>query len=583
MFGKIKKINNNEVTIENITGKALSSLMNCHVVFLEENRKIVGEVIYIDEVEAKILLVGEIINDRFHSGLIRKPSGVAQVRIISVNELELIYGKNELDKNNLYLGTSAIYQNFNISVPLNNFFSTHNVIIGNTGSGKSCGTARILQNLFLLNKEKPVKSHIILFDAYGEYTKAFDELNNVGLKFKKFTTKIMESGERQLKLPIHFLDVDDLALLLQVTSSDQIPVLSKALKLVKIFKSNSPEIKKYKNDIIAKCLMDILTSGKSSSNIRDQLIAVLTHYNTDELNLDSIIHQPGYDRTFRQCLLIDDNGKMNAIFEVMKFLQQFESTNFEDIKIEETIIYSLDDLYESLEFALISEGTINNDLAYKEMNILKVRLQSIINSDDRNIFDVEENINKDQYIKETYIDNNLVNINLSYVDDRFAKVLTKIISKILFNYGARYIPRGEIAFNIILEEAHRYVQNDNDINVIGYNIFDRITKEGRKYGVLLTFITQRPNELSKTALSQCANFIVFRIFHPSDLEIVKTMSTNVSYETLEQIKSLNPGSAFAFGTSFKIPVLINFQMPNPLPESTSVDIKRIWYENDNIE
>ena len=583
MFGKIKKINNNEVTIENITGKALSSLMNCHVVFLEENRKIVGEVIYIDEVEAKILLVGEIINDRFHSGLIRKPSGVAQVRIISVNELELIYGKNELDKNNLYLGTSAIYQNFNISVPLNNFFSTHNVIIGNTGSGKSCGTARILQNLFLLNKEKPVKSHIILFDAYGEYTKAFDELNNVGLKFKKFTTKIMESSERQLKLPIHFLDVDDLALLLQVTSSDQIPVLSKALKLVKIFKSNSPEIKKYKNDIIAKCLMDILTSGKSSSNIRDQLIAVLTHYNTDELNLDSIIHQPGYDRTFRQCLLIDDNGKMNAIFEVMKFLQQFESTNFEDIKIEETIIYSLDDLYESLEFALISEGTINNDLAYKEMNILKVRLQSIINSDDRNIFDVEENINKDQYIKETYIDNNLVNINLSYVDDRFAKVLTKIISKILFNYGARYIPRGEIAFNIILEEAHRYVQNDNDINVIGYNIFDRITKEGRKYGVLLTFITQRPNELSKTALSQCANFIVFRIFHPSDLEIVKTMSTNVSYETLEQIKSLNPGSAFAFGTSFKIPVLINFQMPNPLPESTSVDIKRIWYENDNIE
>ena len=583
MFGKIKKINNNEVTIENITGKALSSLMNCHVVFLEENRKIVGEVIYIDEVEAKILLVGEIINDRFHSGLIRKPSGVAQVRIISVNELELIYGKNELDKNNLYLGTSAIYQNFNISVPLNNFFSTHNVIIGNTGSGKSCGTARILQNLFLLNKEKPVKSHIILFDAYGEYTKAFDELNNVGLKFKKFTTKIMESSERQLKLPIHFLDVDDLALLLQVTSSDQIPVLSKALKLVKIFKSNSPEIKKYKNDIIAKCLMDILTSGKSSSNIRDQLIAVLTHYNTDELNLDSIIHQPGYDRTFRQCLLIDDNGKMNAIFEVMKFLQQFESTNFEDIKIEETIIYSLDDLYESLEFALISEGTINNDLAYKEMNILKVRLQSIINSDDRNIFDVEENINKDQYIKETYIDNNLVNINLSYVDDRFAKVLTKIISKILFNYGARYIPRGEIAFNIILEEAHRYVQNDNDINVIGYNIFDRITKEGRKYGVILTFITQRPNELSKTALSQCANFIVFRIFHPSDLEIVKTMSTNVSYETLEQIKSLNPGSAFAFGTSFKIPVLINFQMPNPLPESTSVDIKRIWYENDNIE
>ena len=582
MFGKIKKINNNEIVIENLTGKSIPSIINCHVVFLEDNRKIIGEIIYIDEIEAKILLVGEIINDTFHAGLIRKPSGTAEVRVINGSELELMYGKNSLNKENLYLGTSAVYQNFNISVPLNNFFSMHNAIIGNTGSGKSCGVARILQNLFLLNPEKPINSHIILFDAYGEYNKVFNELNDVGLKFKNFTTNVVTENEQQLKLPIQFLDVDDLALLLQATSSDQIPVLNKALKLVKIFKSSSPEIKKYKNDIIAKCLMDILTSGRSSSNIRDQIIAVLTHYNTEELNLDSIIHQPGYDRTFRQCLLIDDSGKMNAIFEVMKFLQQFESVNLEDIKIEEITNYTLNDLYESLEFALISEGTINNDLAYKEMNILKIRLQSIINSDAKNIFDVKDFVSKEDFIKNTFVNNNLVNINLSFIDDRFAKVLTKIYSKMLFNYTTKFIPRGGISFNIILEEAHRYVQNDNDINIIGYNIFDRITKEGRKYGTLLTFITQRPNELSKTALSQCANFIVFRVFHPSDLDIVKNMSTNVSSETLEQIKSLNPGCAFAFGTSFKIPVLINFKLPNPMPESTSVNIKKIWYERSDM-
>lgn len=581
MFGKIKRINNNEVTIENVTGKAISNIISCHVVFLEENRKIIGEVIYIDETEAKILLIGEIINNSFHSGLIRKPSGASQVRIINVSELELMYGKNELNKDNLYLGTSAVYQNFNISVPLNSFFSMHSAIIGNTGSGKSCGVARVLQNLFLLNQSKPINSHFVLFDAYGEYANVFNRLNEEGLRFKKFTTKIIDEDEEQLKLPIQFLDVDDLALLLQATSSDQIPVLNKTLKLVKIFKSQSPEIKKYKNDIIAKCLMDILTSGKPSTSIRDQIIAVLTHYNTNELNLESTIHQPGYDRTFRQCLLIDDSGKMNAIFEVMRFLEQFESVNLDDININEIINYNLNDLYESLEFALISEGTINNDIAYKEMNILKTRLQGIINSDDKNIFDVKDFISKEQFIKDTFIDNNLVNINLSFIDDRFAKVLTKIYSKMLFNYTTRYIPRGHISFNIILEEAHRYVQNDNDINIIGYNIFDRITKEGRKYGTLLTFITQRPNELSKTALSQCANFIVFRVFHPSDLEIVKNMSTNVSLETLEQIKSLNPGCAFAFGTSFKVPVLINFKLPNPMPISTSVDIKNIWYEESN--
>ena len=575
MFGKIKRINNNEVTIENSSGKAISSLIGCHVIFLEDSRRIVGEVTYIDEVEAKILLVGEIINNVFNAGIIKKPSGIAPVRVINKDELELIIGKSEIQKENLLLGTSSIYKTFNVSVPLNDIFANHLAIIGNTGSGKSCGVARMLQNLFFINK--PINSHIVLFDAYGEYVETFKNINNLGLNFASFSGNSKNGKEYQLKYPAWFLDVDDLALLLRVSSPDQLPVLKKSLKLVKIFKSNTPEIKRYKNDIIAKCLMDILTSGRSSSTIRDQVIAVLTHYNTEDLNLDSTIHQPGYDRTFRQCLLIDDSGKMNAIFEVMKFLQQFENIDLESIDIVDAMCYSLEDLYSALEFSLISEGTINNDIIYKEMNILKTRLQSIINSDTKHIFNVDEYIGKEEFVRDMFIKNNLVNIDLSDIDDDFAKVLTKIYSKLLFNYTTSLEKRGSLSFNIILEEAHRYVQNDNDINIIGYNIFDRITKEGRKYGTLLTFITQRPSELSTTSLSQCANFIVFRVFHPADLEIVRTMSTNVSMANIEQIKSLSPGSAFAFGVGFKIPTLVNFEFPNPIPESTSVNVKNIWF------
>lgn len=575
MFGKIKRINNNEVTIENISGKAISSLIGCHIIFLEDNRRIVGEVIYIDEIEAKILLVGEIINNVFNAGIVKKPSGIAPVRVINKEELELIIGKNEIQKENLLLGASAIYKTFNVSVPLNDIFANHLAIIGNTGSGKSCGVARILQNLFFINK--PIHSHIILFDAYGEYVDAFKTLDNAGLKFVSYSNQPKKDKEVQLKFPAWFLEVDDLALLLRVTSADQLPVLKKTLKLVKIFKGSSPQMKKYKNDIIAKCLIDILTSGRPSSTIRDQVIAVLTHYNTDDLNLESTIHQPGYDRSFRQCLLIDDSGKMNAIFEVMKFLQQFEQVDLDNLVINEEISYTLEDIYNALEFSLISEGAVNNDIIYKEMNILKVRLQSIINSDNKNIFNLDMFITKENFINNMFIKNNMINIDLSNLDDDFAKVLTKIYSKLLFNYTTSLDKRGSLSFNIILEEAHRYVQNDNDINVIGYNIFDRITKEGRKYGTLLTFITQRPSELSTTALSQCANFIVFRVFHPADLEIVRTMSTNVSMANIEQIKSLSPGSAFAFGVGFKIPTLVNFELPNPIPESTSVNVKNIWF------
>lgn len=577
MFGKIKIIDQNIITIENISGKTLSSLINCHLILMENNRRIVGEVIYVDLSIIKLLLVGEITNNQFTAGISKKPSGTSEIRIITLQELELIFGKSNFSKERLYLGKSTVYNNLNISINLNDFFAYHNAIIGNTGSGKSCGVARILQNLFVLNPYKPKNAHIILFDAYGEYTNTFNEINQFGLNFANYKVKGLLDSKNQLYFPAYFLDADDLAILLNVTSGDQLPTLNKTLKLVNIFKSNDPTIKDYKNDIIANCILDILTSGRTSTQIRDQIIAVLSNYNTETLNLNSIIHQPGYDRTLRQCLLIDEQGKINAIHEVVSFFQKYNKINLDNITINNNLLYNLDDLYYALEFALISEGNINNDQAYKQNNIMKTRLKNIINSEENKVFNYGLYISKEDYIKKLFNQTQIINIDLSNLDDHFAKTLTKLLSKLMFNYTTSINNRGYYAINIILEEAHRYVQNDNDINVIGYNIFDRITKEGRKYGTMLTFITQRPSELSTTALSQCANFIAFRITHPNDLNMVKSISSNVSIETIEQLKSLNPGTALCFGNGFKIPTMIKFNLPSPMPISSSVDISNIWY------
>ena len=173
----------------------------------------------------------------------------------------------------------------------------------------------------------------------------------------------------------------------------------------------------------------------------------------------------------------------------------------------------------------------------------------------------------------------IVNMNLNYIDDRFAKVLAKIYTKMFFDYATNLKERGSFPIHIILEEAHRYVQNDNDINILGYNIFDRITKEGRKYGVILGLITQRPSELSNTALSQCSNFIAFRMYHPNDLQIVSSISSNVSMETIEKLKSLTSGTAMIFGVSFKLPLITKFDLPNPMPQSTSLNVKQVWFSD----
>ena len=578
MFGKILTINGNSCKIENLSKVTHSELMNCHVIFPEKDRKVMGEITKITDEVIDILLVGEIKNNKFYPGVVRKPNTVP--RIINVSELELVIGTQS--KGLPVLGESSIYKGFNINLPIDDFFANHSAIIGNTGSGKSCGVTRILQNVIINSEKRPVNSHFVIFDAYGEYKNAFTKMNSVNMNFKKYTTSIEEVDELMLKIPPNFLEVDDLAILLQVTDAMQLPVLEKTLKLVYIFTSEDEKVIEYKNDIIAKCLLDILTSGKSAGQIRDQIIAVLTSYNTESLNLESIIRQPGYDRTLKQCLLIDEHGKLNAISLVTEFLKKFTRLNLDNIMVNYDYTYTLDDLYYALEFALLSEGTINSSDSYSKNNILKTRLQTIINSDYKSIFEVNKFMTKESFVEDIFktdIGENvqLIDINLSHVDDRFAKVLTKLFSKLFFNYTNRLQKRGSFPINIILEEAHRYVQNDNDINIIGYNIFDRITKEGRKYGTLLTFITQRPCELSSTALSQCSNFIVFRIFHPNDFEIVKNISTNVDMESLEKLKTLNSGTCLAFGTGFKIPLLVNLELPSPMPESTSLKLSELWY------
>ena len=170
------------------------------------------------------------------------------------------------------------------------------------------------------------------------------------------------------------------------------------------------------------------------------------------------------------------------------------------------------------------------------------------------------------------------NFNINYVDDRLAKVITKILSKMLFNLAVNNNNRGSIPFHIIIEEAHRYVQKDKDTDILGYNIFDRITKEGRKYGVFLGLITQRPSELSDTAISQCSNFIILRTLHPKDLQYIKEMVPNISTEVVQQLKSLQPGNCIAFGSAFKIPISMHVEFPNPAPNSNNVDLSTIWYQ-----
>ena len=170
----------------------------------------------------------------------------------------------------------------------------------------------------------------------------------------------------------------------------------------------------------------------------------------------------------------------------------------------------------------------------------------------------------------------IVNINLNDIDDEFAKVLTKIYSRLIFDFSKGLKNRGSIPFHIVLEEAHRYIQNDNDRFLFGYNIFERIAKEGRKYGVILGIITQRPVELSDNVISQCTNFLIFKINHPMDIDYIRKTIPHITDDIIEKQKALQSGTCLGFGLGFRIPLIVKMEMPDPAPLSGNCDVVKIW-------
>ena len=586
MIGKIISIDGDHVTIKlSIDITSQTNLVGVHVVFEDQLVKIVGEIIAVSQEEAVIAIVGELKDSRFVPGSSVKPSFKSDCRIIIMSELALILGEQKIsDINRVYFGKSTIYKNYHINVDVDKFFSNHFAILGNTGSGKSCTTARIIQNVFSSSEYLPVNTKMIIFDAFGEYIDAFNNISMLSpmLNTKVYTTNIYDGKRELLKIPTWFLGVDDVALLLGATDHSQLSIIEKTLKLAPIFKGTEESVIKSRNDIIARALLDILRSDNDSAKIRDQITAILTSYNTSQLNLDSTIYQPGYSRPLKQCIFVDKSGKMMEMELVVSFIQTFVVDGLEIPEPAGTIAYNLKDLEKALDFAMISEGILKSDKVFDYANILSVRLHSIINSETAAYFEYSQYITKEEYLKKFFLTPEgkpaqIVDININYVNDRLAKSIAKIISKMFFDAATDNVQRGTEPIHILIEEAHRYVQNDGDTFLLGYNIFDRITKEGRKYGMLLGLITQRPSELSETSISQCSNFIILRTLHPKDLKFIREMVPNITEEGTTQLKNLQPGTALAFGSAFPISLNIAFDMPNPEPNSSNAEIVKIWF------
>jgi len=579
MFKEITSISKNYALVK-IAGNINDDILNFNVIFEEPNKKILGEIEEIVDDNIRITFLGEFIDGRFYSGIIRKPSLTAKVRLVNQEELNELVGIN--DKCSMKLGLSPLYNNYPIRINIDSMFSNHSAIFGNTGSGKTYGVARLVQNLFVIPDKIPFNSNFFIFNNTSEYDNAFKDINkiNPNFNYKLYTTN-EENGNNLIKLPLWLLNVDDYANLLDATEYSQISVIEKMLSLVSVFARNDEESYRYKNHLLAKAILSVMYSNQLPARVRDQIFTIMEDCHTKELNLDFEVPGVGYTRQFRKCFDLDSQGNFVERILIVEYIEQFIDNETKWNEDYVPVYFTLDDLEIALNFALISEGLLLNEKSYAEGTALKVKLHTLNNSSYSKFFSYPEFCDTAGFISKIILVNNnrraqIINFVLEDVDDRFAKAMVKVYSRILFRFTKAMTNRGSMPIHIMLEEAHRYVQKDIDNSILGYNIFERIAKEGRKFGIILDLVTQRPTELSETVISQCSNFLIFKINHPTDLEYIRKMVPNISADVIEKQKSLQSGTCVAFGPMMKIPMIVKMELPNPVPQSSNARIYDNW-------
>ena len=544
-------------------------------------------------------------NDHFRFGVSTFPSLYADALYALDAELDRIFETNEPVEASpapfaktgavptrtkaLSIGTSVIFDGYEVKVRIDDFFGGHTAILGNTGSGKSCTISAILQSLF----EKPDEHRargatFIVFDVNGEYAKALESLSEkdgIGI------TRILLDGssdEGKFQLPHWFLDQSEWELLLQASERTQVPVLRMALGLATVFsKEGSTELAEIKNHILATCLSQILSDDSSSPSKHDRILGLLKRFYTDEINIK-----------FVGPMISIDFGKMKNADKLLEFLRGTEKHSgfiVEGLKLPsyEKLPFDFAALGEAIDLAILYEESHGNRQIRDYCSQMVTRFKSLEERPEYRFLRhaikdgvappsaegfVQSILGTEQKDGRLIKNNQIIIVDMNDVEDEIVELVASVIARMVFQILRRSNPRSRFPVHLLLEEAHRYVaEKPSRFAVDASKVYERIAKEGRKYGLFVLIASQRPSELSKTVLSQCSNFVIHRIQNPDDLSQIRQMTPFISESVLKRLPSLPKQHALVFGTSVNLPTTFRVRNANPLPLSDDAKIRDLWF------
>lgn len=420
----------------------------------------------------------------------------------------------EADGNSLTLGKYTLDENAVAYLNGNKFFQRHAFIGGSTGSGKSWTTARIIEQVAELKS-----SNAIVFDLHGEYS----PLKGDGIShYKVAGPSDIDAGltlaDGAIYLPYWLLSYEALVSLFVERSDQNAPnqamIMAREVNAAKT---------KYLTD---GGYQDILNNFTVDSPVPFDLKALLRALN--EINVEKIAGvKAGTTKAG------EFNGKLSRM------------------------ISRLENKISDRRLGFLFQG--GSDVL--EFDWLNRLADALLGSND-------ENGNGGVKI-----------INFSEVPSDVLPLIVSLVARLAFSVQ-QWTPsdiRHPVA--IVCDEAHLYIPNKNSSGAtddISIQIFERIAKEGRKYGVSLVVVTQRPSEVNKTILSQCSNFVAMRLTNADDQAVIKKLLPDSLGGFSDILSTLDTGEALVVGDASLLPSRIRIDEPINKPDSGTIEFWKEW-------
>ena len=568
-------------------------------------------------------------SEKFVQGVYNFPTLDNPVWYVTEKDLRHIFDdKQDASKINfekdfyLPIGISPAFSNYRVKICPDQFFVKHAAILGNTGSGKSCTFTSIIRNLFKYDYKgkKLENAHFVIFDTNGEYKDAFlpeewylDLLDEDIQKELKQINAYYYGGDEKVQVPYWFMNWEDVKSLFNPSEATQAPVLNRAIGLAKNEYSCNSESMHSTMDIqrLTDILNHIIHSGseywkiinfsESIADIKCRQIELSDGTKISEV-LDCIYVNSRSD--YR----IPPASELDVVIEKMRHvLSQMNEENQEEQIVSEQNIdmptwFNYQELCTKFIDAAIAQESTGNNRISEFVSTLRLRMRSFLNdkrmavplmlkdSNDTNkdilahfiafiLGDFNryfkdstnesfvKNYNDKAFCQDKTKTNQITIVDVSQLPFEVLETVTALLGRLIIEFVSNFLPdqRGKSPIVIVLEEAQNYIAEKKES--VAKTVFERIAREGRKYGISLVVCSQRPSELSKTVLSQCNSFIIHRLQNPEDQKYVKGLVSSANSDMLDQLPIIPQQHAIITGDCVRTPIQVRIDNVNPTPNS----------------